>query len=148
MSDSLSTKLAATKVDGVTKPPMRASPEEIATRPVATCPTGQTLRLLPHQSMTLPPGQDIPKFKDTYTKDPEHGYCWGEHPGITPEDLERLKQLVISHKDAFAHSVKYLPGYNGPCEPFEIQLDTTDSIFTRPRRRSPLETEISDEKCK
>ena len=127
---------------------MKATPEEIANRSIATCPPGQTLRLLPNQTMTLPSGQAIPEFKDTYTKDEEHGYCWGEHPDITPEQFAELKAVVIKHASAFAHSVKDMPGYNGPCGPFEIQLTTTDSIFTRPRRRSPLEMEISDEKCK
>ena len=68
MSDSVPLHLAAKEIDNSTKPAMKATAEELANRPVATCPPGQTLRLRPHQSMTLPLGQEIPKFKDTYTK--------------------------------------------------------------------------------
>ena len=146
MSCIPSTNLAAIAPPKPDKPAMRATPEEIAQRPIPTLAPGQTLRLRPNQTMTLPPGQKIPKFQDTYTKDPDHGYCWGEHPDVTPKELASLKAVVVKHVAAFAHSVKDLPGYNGPCGPFEILLNTTDSIFTRPRRRSPLETEISDEK--
>ena len=135
MSEAHPTNLVSKAAADPEKLAMRATPAEIANRPVATCPPGQTLQFLPTQTMTLPPGQEIPKFRDTYTKDPDHGYCWGEHPDVTPHELEQLKAVVVKHSAAFAHSVKDLPGYNGPHGPFEIQLNTTGSIFTRPRRR-------------
>ena len=73
---------------------MKATAEEIANRPVAKCLPGQTLRLLPDQVMTLPKGKAIPIFKDTYTKDPEHGYCLGVHPSVTPDEHTALKALT------------------------------------------------------
>ena len=65
MIGNLTTNLSAIASPNPDKPAMQATPDKIAQRSVATLQPGQTLRLLPTQTMTLPPGQEIPKFRDT-----------------------------------------------------------------------------------
>ena len=129
------------------KPVMKATPEEIANRPIPQRPLSGSLRLKQGLTMTLPPGQDAHVFKDTYRKDPEYGYCWGHHPLTTPEQQAALERLIISHHDTFAWSLADLPGYTGPGGDFTIQLTTDDYIFTRARRKSPMEIKVGNEKC-
>ena len=126
-------------------PPMTASPQELAARTIQQRPEGRTLRLKPTVRMTLPGGQLVPN-KDQFTKDPVHGFNWGTHPHIDSTQLLALQTIVISHANAFASTAADLPGYTGPVGNFEIQLTTDESIFTWPRRKSPLELEISNEK--
>ena len=80
-----------------------------------------------------------------YTKDPEHEWTYGNHPGFSSAQREQIKQLLLDHKDCFAYSLKDLTGYLGP--EFVIQLTHTNAIRQKPRNHAPLERAIMDEKC-
>ena len=82
-----------------------------------------------------------------YEKDPEFGWSYGNHPEATAEQLADLKQTVRGSKDAFAFSLKDMPGYHGDLGPADITVTTQSPIWTPPRRFSPLECEIRDKKC-
>jgi len=54
--------------------------------------------------------------------------------------------MLVNHKQAFAYSLKELPGYNGP--PISIQMvDPDKPIQARQRQYSKLESDIRDSKC-
>jgi hypothetical protein len=95
-----------------------------------------------------PEGVMYPVPHDRYEKDADGGWVWGNHPDMPEELMEQLKAEVRARKaTAFAYSMRDLPGYHGREPPFEIKLDTTDPIFSRPRRYSPIEQKVTDEKC-
>ena len=84
----------------------------------------------------LPAGMadDIPQ--PTYTKDPNGGWLWGNHPGFSHEHMACVRKAVTRNKRAFAYSVADLPGYHGDVGPMRIQLDDHAPVFTPPRRYS------------
>jgi hypothetical protein len=83
-----------------------------------------------------------------YTKDTEHGWIWGNHPGTTPEQRAALRNEVLSCKSAFAYSLQDLgTGYQGDVAPMEIRLKPGSHFYTPPRRYSELDKQIRDEKC-
>ena len=120
-------RLAPSLSTTLNRPPMKATPAEIASCPVPQLPPGTTLRLKQNISMTLPESQTERSNRDSFTKDPVHGFCWGDHPLVTPAQRLALQEMVIHHKDSFAYSLADLPGYKGPNGEFEIKLTTEDS---------------------
>jgi len=58
---------------------------------------------------TLPGGVPTTPADKLFTKDPDLGVVWGNHPDSTPEQREKLKGDVEQHKDtAFAYNVAQL----------------------------------------
>ena len=93
----------------------------------------------------LPEGQQFSANKDSYEADPEHKWSYGQHPLMSPEQKQRLKKMLLRNKDAFAYSMKELPGYQG--EPVSVKLVHDRPIVSKPRQYSKLEGDIRDEKC-
>ena len=129
---------------------MRLAPEERALRkdrPPRRNPHN-TLRLLPHQRMTLPPGQHAGAFREAFTKHPSLGYSFGNHPDMSPLHQAELETLLRKHHEVFAYKAADLTGFQGDASSqFSVMLTTGESIFTKPRRKSPMEREIIDKKC-
>jgi len=95
-------------------------------------------QLTPDGVAELPPGA-------TYTKDEEHGWFYGQALGVSTDQMQQFKDMLLQHKGAFAYSMKELPGYNGP--PAEFTMVPNARAFHKRRQYSPLEKEIQEEKC-
>lgn len=67
---------------------------------------------------------------------------------MTEEDKQQLKELLVSEKGAFAYSLSELPGYSGDLGEVDIHMKDDKSIWSGPRRYSPLEQQIGQEKIK
>ncbi len=91
-------------------------------------------------------GQETP-VQAEFVMDQEHGWTWGNHPGATKEATEALKKAVVGCKKVFANSLNDLPGYTGEYGDARIELTTTERIWSAPRKYSPLELQVQDEKC-
>jgi hypothetical protein len=81
-----------------------------------------------------------------WVHDPEHGWIYGGHPDATPEQMEQLKCMLADEKAAFAYSLQDLPGYCGDLAPAELKMKHDQPVWSPPRRYSPLELSIGDEK--
>lgn len=95
---------------------------------------------------TMPTGAQALLDDGNYTVDDEHGWTWGNHPEVSPEQQAQLKEVVVRNKTSFAYSVADLPGYSGEVGPFRLSLTTDEAIVSRPRRYSPIETTVMHEK--
>jgi len=84
-------------------------------------------------------------LKESYTQDPEHKWSYGNHPEASSEEMEQLKQMLVSNKQSFSYSMQDLPGYTG--EPVSVELVDDKPIISPPRRYSQLEKQIMEEKC-
>jgi len=84
---------------------------------------------------------------EDYERDPKHGWVFGRAPGMTEECRDKLKAVVLEHKDASAFSMGELPGYCGDMPPFSIRLSHDRPIWTPERKHSVLEKEVMNEKC-
>ena len=92
-------------VDAQGRPLMRLTREERALRkdrPPRSNPYN-SLRLLPHQCMTLPPGQQAGAFRKAFAKHPTWGYSFGNHPDMSPFHQAELEALLRKHHEAFAY---------------------------------------------
>ena len=137
-------------VDAKGRPVMRLTPEERASRRERPPRSNlhNSLRLNPTQRMTLLPGQQAGAFRDSFRKHPAHGYSFGNHPDMTPSHQAELEALLNRHHKVFAYKAADLTGLVGDASSqFTIALTTDESIFTKPRRKSPMEKEIIDRKC-
>ena len=84
---------------------------------------------------------------ESYEKDPEGGWIWGNAREFDPALKAQLQATVREHKgSAFAYSMDELPGYCGDMGPFRLNLTTAKPVIQSPRRYSPKETEIIREK--
>lgn len=79
-----------------------------------------------------------------YTKDSEHLWSYGSTEHATPDQMRRLKDLLVSRKGTFAYSMKELPGYTGP--PAEFTMVPGARAFCKQRVYSPLQEKVRDEK--
>ena len=99
--------------------------------------------------MTQPGGEESVPPEERHVRDPVHGWIYGNHPQLTQDLKSKLEEMLIDNKDAFAYSVKDLPGYTGALGPFVIELEKPGvELITQPRRYSALEGEIREGKCK
>ncbi len=94
--------------------------------------------------------QELP-LHSSFEKQPG-GWTLCRHPEAAPGDLERLQQLVAAFdvpgaQGLFARSLQDLSGYRGGCPPVEINLGHDRSIYEHPRRHTPAEYAIMDQKC-
>jgi len=97
---------------------------------------------------TLPGGIPTTPADARFTKDPELGVVWGNHPDATPEQAQNLKEVIKRHKStAFAYNVSELGNYSGSAGPFTIKLKHDKSLVASRRKKSQLEMEILNEKC-
>ena len=80
-------------------------------------------------------------------KDPGTGVLLGHHPEMTEEQRQRVRDLIKELIPCFAFSMADCTGYTGEQGNFRIELNTDDPIFSPPRRLSPAEQEVQDEKC-
>ena len=92
----------------------------------------------------LPGGPQFPTLKAAYTKDEEHKWCYGNHPDMSAEQQQQLKEMLVRTKSAFVYSMKELPGYTG--DPVDLQLVHDRPIISKPRKYSQLELAIMQEK--
>ncbi|GIL62381.1 hypothetical protein Vafri_16596, partial [Volvox africanus] len=94
-------------------------------------------------SSFTPEGQVAATPHNTYQKDSEGGWIWGNSVSLSPATNQALKTAVRARKhSAFAYSMEELPGYHGDQGPFTLDLDTTKPIVQPPRRYSPKEKEV------
>lgn len=78
--------------------------------------------------------------------DPEHLWIYGGQ--TSPEQKHTLQAVLVKHKGAFAYSLDELPGYTGDLGEVKIVMKDDRSIWTPPRRYSPLELQVGREKVK
>lgn len=90
---------------------------------------------------------DLTKVSEKFTRDKGMGYVFGNHPSVAAEEATQFRDMVEQERDAFAFSLAELTGYNGPCGPVEIKLVHDQPLWEAARRQSPLEKEVSLEKC-
>ncbi|PNH02701.1 hypothetical protein TSOC_011296 [Tetrabaena socialis] len=95
---------------------------------------------------TTPEGRRCPPDNPRFVKDPA-GYTWCERSDIDPETLAGFKELLRVNDAVFARSLKEIGCYDGPIGPATIELLHDDPIFEAPRRHSPREKAIQQEKC-
>ena len=96
-----------------------------------------------------PDGPTVIPPAPTFTKDTEHGWIYGHHPGATADCQEQFRSMLLTRRStAFAYSLGELPGYCGYMGPMRIQLKAgySGKLFSPPRRYSPLENDIILEK--
>ena len=94
----------------------------------------------------LPDGVPDPQQQAGRMKDEEHQWSYGDLAMQDTDYQQRLRDILVERKHAFAYSLKELPGYNGPPVHFEM-VDPDKPIQARQRQFSKLESDIRDEKC-
>lgn len=77
---------------------------------------------------------------------PTGQWIMGNHPDATPEQLQRLEQLLQEQHGAFAYSMADIPGYSGPLGPAHFQLKEDKPMYTPPRKYTDVELQIGDKK--
>ena len=97
---------------------------------------------------TVPDGESDELGFPGFERDETNGWVFGNHPGQTPSQAQRFKDMLIAHKHCFAYSMDDLPGYSGSVGPLTLPLLSTGDIVRKPRRHSAVECNIIDEKCK
>ena len=96
---------------------------------------------------SVTPGSEPTLVKEeSYTKDPEGLWTWGNHPNMTAEAAEQLQEAVRMRKHCFAYSLTDLPGYSGTVPPFRIVLKHDNPIRSKQRTYSVMEQSIRQEK--
>ncbi|PNW79026.1 hypothetical protein CHLRE_09g398141v5 [Chlamydomonas reinhardtii] len=84
---------------------------------------------------------------ERYEKDKEGGWVWGNAVAMTSDQAALLKAQVRARRStAFAYSMEELPGYCGGGGPFRLELTTDKPVIQSPRRYSPKENEIIQQK--
>jgi hypothetical protein len=91
---------------------------------------------------------DITQLSSQFSRDEQLGYVLGNHPGATPEELQRFKAMLTENRPSFALSLEELTGYSGPLGPVHIRLVHNHLVWEPERRNSPLEQEFTDEKLR
>ena len=81
-----------------------------------------------------------------WVTDPEHKWVYAMHPEMTAEQHARLKQMLVEEKGAFADSLDELVGYQGSLGPVKFTMKNNKPVWSPPRRYSPVENQIGDEK--
>ena len=92
----------------------------------------------------LPEGSPVTPAEARYTVDPDTLMPMGDHPLASSADKLAMKELCHEFQvPAFSYDLKDLPGLRG----YEVHLDiiSDQNAFTRPRRQSPLQQEVSDQ---
>ena len=81
---------------------------------------------------------------DRYYKDPESKLVIDRVPGVTPDQLQTLVELLRRMApQTVAYDMKQITGYIGKEPPMQISLDTTARIFA-PARRNWGGVELGD----
>ena len=105
----------------------------------------------PQVSSFLPDGVIITPASERYEQCPQLLMLFGKHPGATLAQRAALKALCTELIQAFAYSVLELKDscYHGisPISPLQFALTSNKTVWTKPRRMSPLEIAITDKKC-
>ncbi|KAJ9534066.1 hypothetical protein QJQ45_002064 [Haematococcus lacustris] len=96
-------------------------------------------------SSTLPDGKQHLPPDVRFTKHAK-GMLFGNHPGMLATQRVALQSLVKAHDSAFSYSLSDLPGYHGPRPPLCIPLTTEQPVRSPPRRYSPIERQICQDK--
>ena len=87
-------------------------------------------------------------MSDDMCKDEELGVIWGNHPHASSSQRAAFRKAVSDKKDsAFAYDVSKLGTYKGAVGSYDIPLLHRYPIMAKRRRKSPLETQIQEEKC-
>jgi len=93
----------------------------------------------------LPGGDQSRVHEQNCVKDEENLWLYGKSDQATPEQMARLRAMLLAKKQVFAYSLKDMPGYTGP--PAVLEMVPNARAFIKPRNYSPLEKDIMDEKC-
>eukprot|EP00877_Chromochloris_zofingiensis_P004819 jgi/Chrzof1/14338/UNPLg00612.t1 len=96
---------------------------------------------------TVPQGDKELVQEEQFEKDTEHGSLYGNSSRASAGDLAAIKQAVIDSKSAFAYSNSELPGYHGCEGDMVILRKGSHPLVQSPRRMSPLQQTVQDEKC-
>ena len=90
----------------------------------------------------LPEGTVLTPSADRFEQDPDLLVHFGKHPDTTPEQRERVKEVVRRWKPAFAYKLSDLGGYSGGVGPMVIHPLSDKRAFCKPKTLSPLKKEI------
>ena len=90
--------------------------------------------------------EDPSAVSSRWEADPEFQWIYGGHPELSSERQVELRELLIGHKGAFAYSLSELPGYTGELGAVHIVMKDDKPVWSPPRRYSPLEMDIGNEK--
>ncbi len=114
--------------------------------PPGVAPARVAVPTIPASSVT-PEGKRHPGDDSSFVKDQRFGYTWCERPDLPPEMRTRFRELLQENDDVFARSLKELGCYCGELGPATIELVHDRPIWQAPRRHSPRELTIQEEKC-
>ena len=106
----------------------------------------QPSKPLPIEAYTPDGESEERKLNDQWEVDPEHLWVYGGQ--TTSLQQEQLKAMLIANKGAFAYSLSELPGYTGDLGEVKIVMKDDRSIWSPPRRYSPLELGVGREKVR
>jgi hypothetical protein len=110
--------------------------------------TSGELRSLSAIRTFLPEGETTTPDAERYEKCPDSGMHFGKHKLTNKEQRARFKAMVMRHKHtAFAYAMHELPGYHGEMGPVKLEVISDTPVYSRARRQSQLEKDISDKKC-
>jgi hypothetical protein len=90
--------------------------------------------------------QELGDLSDRWEIDPEHKWIYGNHPDMTPDQKQQLRDVLLEEKEAFAYSMTDLVGYCGDLGPAKLQMKNDSSTWSSDRNFSPLEKQIGREK--
>ena len=94
-----------------------------------------------------PDGDSSLPWDPTFEEDPDGGWHWGKAIEFTQEQRGRFQNEVRARKSAFAYSTEDLVGYSGVMGDYEIKLKHDKPLWQKPRRYTPREMEVMNEKC-
>jgi hypothetical protein len=71
----------------------------------------------------------------------------GNHPDASKEETQAVSELCAQYKDTFAYALDDLTGCSHPSASFKPKLRQKVTAGMRRQRLSPLEQEVTNEKC-
>eukprot|EP00775_Hariotina_reticulata_P013865 gene13865-biopygen15796 len=94
-----------------------------------------------------PEGEAEQPHDSRWTVDPEGKWIMGNHPDSTPEQRQRLRDVLLKHQhSSFAYSLKDLVPYTGPLGPAHFELKEDKAMWQPQRHYTPEEHEVGDTK--
>ena len=77
--------------------------------------------------------------------DPDTLMPMGDHPQATAAEQVEMRDLCHEYQaSGFSYDLKDLPGFRGM--KVQLKMISDQNAFTRPRRLSPLQQEVTDQK--
>lgn len=94
-----------------------------------------------------PDGETEQPHDASWTIDPEGKWILGNHPDSTPEQRQKLREVLVKHQhSSFAYSLKDLVPYTGPLGPAHFELKEDKAMWQPQRQYTMDELAVGDEK--